>query len=207
MNAYFIKTPRIIMRIFRNYTWRFFTSKKEIYLTFDDGPIPLVTEFVLETLKKQQVKATFFCVGENVKKHPEIYNRIIKEGHQTGNHTYNHLNGWKCNTEDYINNIVKCEELTNTKLFRPPYGKIKKSQARQLQKNGFKIIMWRLLSGDLDKNISAKTCCQNVINNAQNGDIIVFHDNIKSHEKLIKMLEKLIISLKDKGFVFKTIKH
>ena len=195
------------MRIFRQFTWRFSTDKKEIYLTFDDGPIPIVTEFVLDILKKHKIKATFFCVGENVVKYPKIYNRIIKEGHQVGNHTYNHLNGWKTNKDKYIKNVLLAEQHlgTSTKLFRPPYGKISISQANVLRKNGYKIIMWSLLSGDFDTTISAKKCYQNVIQNIDSGDIIVFHDNIKSYEKLQSVLEKSIVILKEKEYSFKSI--
>lgn len=195
------------MRIFRKFTWRFSTEKKELYLTFDDGPIPIVTEFVLDILKKHQIKATFFCVGENVVKYPKIYNRIIKEGHQVGNHTHNHLNGWKIPKDTYIKNVLLAANQlrTTTKLFRPPYGKITKSQANVLRKNGFKIIMWSLLSGDFDTTISAKKCYQNVIQNVGSGDIIVFHDNIKSYEKLQQILEKSIVTLKEKEYAFKKI--
>ena len=195
------------MRIFRGFTWRFSTYKKELYLTFDDGPIPVVTEFVLDILKKHQIKATFFCVGENVVKYPKIYNRIIKEGHQVGNHTYNHLNGWKTDKDKYIKNVLLAEQhiVTNPKFFRPPYGKITKSQANVLRKNGFKIIMWSLLSGDFDTTISAEKCYRNVIQNVSSGDIIVFHDNIKSYEKLQQILEKSIVTLKEKEYGFKKI--
>ena len=195
------------MRIFRQFTWRFSTDKKVLYLTFDDGPIPIVTEFVLDILKKHQIKATFFCVGENVVKYPKIYNRIIKEGHQVGNHTYNHLNGWKTNKDKYIKNVLLAEKQLGTtgKLFRPPYGKITNSQADNLRKNGYKIIMWSLLSGDFDTNIQANICYKNVVGNVQNGDIIVFHDNLKSYDKLKSVLEKSIVILKEKEYSFKSI--
>ncbi|HFS68230.1 MAG TPA: polysaccharide deacetylase family protein [Flavobacteriia bacterium] len=206
MRSYFIKTPSIVMQIFSNYTWRFLSDKKEIFLTFDDGPIPVVTEFILDILQKHQVKATFFCVGENIKKYPTIYNRIVNEGHQTGNHTYNHLNGWKTKTDKYIANVEKCRSVQESLLFRPPYGKITKKQATILIEKGYKIIMWRLLSGDFDINNDPKKCYQNITNNIKSGDIIVFHDNIKSQEKILQILEKTITTLKNKGYNFKAIR-
>ena len=144
MKTYFPGTPRIMMKIFSKYTWRFFGDKKEIYLTFDDGPTPEITQFVLSELKKYNAKATFFCIGKNIKNHPEIFSEIISDGHSIGNHTQNHLKGWKTNTDNYIDNVLECENVIssavensinlktqNSKLFRPPYGKIKKSQARE----------------------------------------------------------------------------
>jgi len=199
---YFVKTPFLLKRIFPQYVWKVQRTKKKVFLTFDDGPIPLVTDFILDVLKKQQVKATFFCVGENVAKHQAIYNRILQEGHQVGNHTFNHLNGWKTTTKKYVQNVVKAQNRIKSKLFRPPYGKISPKQAKLLQKSGFKIIMWSILSGDFDQEITAEICYKNVIKNAKNGDIIVVHDNLKSKAKLELILEKTIITLKQKEFEF-----
>lgn len=199
---YFVKTPFLLKWIFPQYVWKVQRTKKKVFLTFDDGPIPLVTDFILDVLKKQQVKATFFCVGENVAKQQAIYNRILQEGHQVGNHTFNHLNGWKTATKKYVQNVVKAQNRIKSKLFRPPYGKITPKQAKLLQKSGFKIIMWSILSGDFDQEITAEICYKNVIKNVRNGDIIVFHDNIKSKAKLELILEKTIIALKQKEFEF-----
>lgn len=212
MNFYLIKTPRIFTRIFSKYTWHFFSDKKEIYLTFDDGPTPEITTFVLSQLKKHKAKATFFCIGKNIKKHPEIFKEILSEGHSVGNHTQNHLNGWKHNTNKYLENIIAVEETLDLynfqtlKLFRPPYGKIKPSQAKELIKRGYKIIMWNVLSADFDTSISKEKCLNNVLKNTVNGSIIVFHDSIKASEKLRFVLPKILNEFSKKGFVFKAIK-
>jgi len=206
MRFYLIKTPRIIKRIFSNYTWCFPFKKKEIYLTFDDGPIPEVTEFVLNELEKYNAKATFFCIGDNVKKHPLIYAKLLKNGHAIGNHTYNHLNGWKTNNKSYIDNIKKASKLlNNTKLFRPPYGKIKSKQAKHLFKNGYKIIMWDVLSADFDTSITKEKCLENVIKNTTQGSIIVFHDSIKASEKLYYALPKILKEFSKRNYKFKAI--
>ncbi len=199
---YFVKTPLLLQRFFSGFVWEIKNDNKEVFLTFDDGPISVVTEFILDILKRQQVKATFFCVGENVQKHQAIYNRILQEGHQTGNHTFNHLNGWKTPLKKYTENVLKTQNLVNSKLFRPPYGKITSKQIKLLRQNGFKIVMWTVLSGDFDKNQSSETCFNNVINNTDTGSILVFHDNLKSKDKLELVLEKTIIVLKQKGFRF-----
>ncbi|CAM1354156.1 polysaccharide deacetylase family protein [Tenacibaculum ascidiaceicola] len=208
MRLYFIKTPRILKQLFAKYTWSFFTNKKEIYLTFDDGPIPQVTEFVLDQLHNFNAKATFFCIGDNIRKHPAVFSRIVNEGHSVGNHTFNHLNGWKSSNTTYIENISKCESLLpdqKTKLFRPPYGKIKRKQAKQLLASDYKIIMWDVLSADFDSSITKEKCLQNVLENAQNGSIIVFHDSIKASDKLYYALPKVLKEFSQRGYDFKAI--
>ncbi|UTD15594.1 polysaccharide deacetylase family protein [Tenacibaculum mesophilum] len=208
MRFYFIKTPRILKRLFAKYTWSFFSTQKEIFLTFDDGPIPKVTEFVLDQLHQFNAKATFFCIGDNIQKHPTVFSRIINEGHSVGNHTFNHLNGWKNSNTAYINNINKCENLLSyqkTKLFRPPYGKIKRKQAKQLLANGYKIIMWDVLSADFDPTITKEKCLQNVLRNVENGSIIVFHDSIKASDKLYYALPKVLEEFSLQGYKFKAI--
>lgn len=213
MKFYLTKTPRIIKKLFSRYTWCFSSVKKEIYLTFDDGPIPIVTEFVLDQLKQYNAKATFFCIGDNITKHPLVYNQILKEGHSIGNHTYNHLNGWKYTLKNYILNIKKTQGIIEnhskgkvfTKLFRPPYGKIKHSQATELINKGYKIVMWDVLSADFDKNISKEKCLENVLKNTYNGSIIVFHDSIKAKEKLYYALPKFLEKYTRKGYTFKAI--
>ncbi|MEE4000089.1 polysaccharide deacetylase family protein [Tenacibaculum sp. FZY0031] len=208
MRLYFIKTPRILKQLFAKYTWSFFTNKKEIYLTFDDGPIPEVTEFVLNQLNKFNAKATFFCIGDNVRKHPAVFSRIVNEGHSVGNHTFNHLNGWENSNTAYIENTSKCESLLpnqRTKLFRPPYGKIKRRQAKQLLTNGYKIIMWDVLSADFDPTITKETCLQNVLKNVENGSIIVFHDSIKASDNLYYALPKVLKEFSQRGYDFKAI--
>ena len=205
MKFYTIKTPSIIQRIFSNYTWRFSSNQKDIYLTFDDGPTPEVTEFVLDTLKEFNAKATFFCIGKNVKCHHDIYQRIINEEHAVGNHTFNHLNGFKTKNSVYIQNIKQASAHIHSNLFRPPYGKIKSSQAKALKKEGYKIIMWDVLSGDFDTAITSEKCFQNVINHTKNGSIIVLHDSIKAKEKIHDILPKLLASFSKKGYTFKAI--
>jgi len=180
------------------------TSHKDIFLSFDDGPIPGVTAFVLETLKKHKAKATFFCVGDNVAKYPEIYSQLIEEGHAVGNHTYNHLNGWNTHTSTYLSNVKKCSELVSSKLFRPPYGRIKKSQASLLSKD-FKLIMWDVLSGDFDRGITKEQCLGNVIENTREGSIVVFHDSEKAKDNLYYALPKMLEHFSALGYSFKAI--
>lgn len=211
MNFNWVKTHRIIKKIFSNLVWDIPNSENKIYLTFDDGPIPEVTEWVLDLLKSEDIKATFFCIGDNIKKYPEVYKRILAEKHQTGNHTFNHLNGWKTETNHYIENFKLCEiehsklESQNSKLFRPPYGKIKPSQSKAIRQFGYKIIMWDVLSYDFNSTISVEKCLENVISNTEQGSIIVFHDSVKAEKKLKYALPKAIQILKNKGFVFDVI--
>ncbi len=204
---YPIKTPSIFKSIFSKWIWKLESSKKEVYLTFDDGPIPEVTPWVLELLEQYNAKATFFCIGDNVKKHPEIYSLLKKKGHQTGNHTFHHLKGWKTNTNSYIANVLATEKLiqNTTKLFRPPYGKLKLKQAKALQDKGYKIVMWSILSGDFDKNITSEKCTQNVLKNIENGSIVVFHDSLKAFPRLKETLPCVLEELTKKGFSFKAI--
>ena len=215
MNLNWVKTNKWIKKIFNNLVWDVPNSENKIYLTFDDGPIPEVTEWVLDILKSEGIKATFFCIGDNIKKHPEIYKRILIEGHQTGNHTFNHLNGWKTETNHYIDNFKLCETehlklpiaigTEHSFLFRPPYGKIKPSQSKAIRQLGYKIIMWDVLSYDFDPTISVEKCLENVISNTEQGSIIVFHDSLKAEKNLRFALPKAIQILKDKGFVFDVI--
>jgi peptidoglycan/xylan/chitin deacetylase (PgdA/CDA1 family) len=207
MKLYLTKTPRIIQSLLKNYTWRFFTKKKEIYLTFDDGPTPEITDWVLDTLKEYNAKATFFCIGKNVVEEPEIYTRILAENHQIGNHTHNHKNGSKTDIKPYINNILEAEkQLENpSKLFRPPYGRIKRKQAQKIKSLGYTIIMWDVLSADFDTTIRKEKCLQNVLKNTKNGSIIVFHDSIKAAKNLQYTLPKVLEHFSKKGYLFKAI--
>lgn len=215
MSFYWIKTNSVIKKIFSNYIWDVSNTENKIYLTFDDGPIPEITEWVLEELKKHNAKATFFCIGNNIEKHPEIFEKVINEGHSVGNHTFNHLNGWKTSTEDYLENAKLGEasisnlksEIYNlqSKLFRPPYGKIKTSQAKKLQQLGYKIIMWDVLSADYDTSISPEKCLDNVLKNVTSGSIIVFHDSIKAFPNLEYTLPKALKYWAAKGFVFEKL--
>ena len=209
MSFYWIKTKQLIKKLFCNYFWDLPNSKNKIYLTFDDGPIPEITEWVLNELKKHEVKATFFCIGNNIQKHPELFKKVIQEGHAVGNHTFNHVNGWKTTTENYLENVKLCElAMPNQKinLFRPPYGKIKTEQGKQLRKLGYKIIMWDVLSADFDQTISPEQCLKNVLSNVKSGSIIVFHDSVKASQNLKFALPKTLEVLKEKGFEFDLIK-
>ncbi|NVK53851.1 MAG: polysaccharide deacetylase family protein [Flavobacteriaceae bacterium] len=213
MKLYFTKTPKILQYIYKKYTWRFSIHRKVIYLTFDDGPIPEITPWVLQQLKKHEAKATFFCIGKNIVNHPEVYDQVVKDNHAIGNHTHNHVNGFKTSAKHYIENALLAEKAIvhpianpkNSKLFRPPYGKIKRSQANKLQSLGYQIIMWDVLSADFDTSISKEQCLQNVVKHTQNGSIIVFHDSIKASEKLTYVLPKVLEHFTKKGYEFKAI--
>lgn len=168
----------------------------EVYLTFDDGPHPDITPFVLDLLKEYDAKATFFCIGNNVLKYPFIYKRIIDEGHSVGNHTYQHLNGWKTSDKDYLEDIIHAQKYIDSKLFRPPYGRITRFQTQAI-KAIFKIIMWDILSGDFDQKISGEECLANVLTNITAGSIVVFHDSEKAFGRLSYALPKTLQFLKD----------
>ena len=212
MDLMWVKTNRLIKWIFPKYIWEIPNSGKKIYLTFDDGPIPEVTEWVLELLKKHSIKATFFCIGDNIKKHPELFERVIREGHSIGNHTFNHIKGWDFSKEEYIENALLCEKemiakgfTLRPKIFRPPYGKIKPSQSKILRKMGYRIIMWDVLSVDYDKNVSPKQCLENIIKNTVSGSVIACHDSLKAFKNLEYALPRAIEYLKEKGFSFERI--
>jgi len=199
------KTPLVVKKLFPNYIWDIPVSQKEIYLTFDDGPTPDITNWTLDVLKKYNAKATFFCVGENIKKHPEIFQKIIDQGHMIGNHTQNHIKGWKTTTQEYLNNIEEASKLMSTKLFRPPYGQITPKQGKELISLGYHIVMWNVLSIDWDSSISKETCLSNVINNTQPGSIIVFHDSEKASKNMQYALPKVLEHFSNKGYLFKSI--
>ena len=207
MKLYWIKTHSIIKKIFKNFVWDIPNNENKIFLTFDDGPTPEITNWVVDELKKHNAKATFFCIGNNIQKHPDIYQNLIKDGHSVGNHTFDHLNGWKNNDEKYIENILLAENFINAKpkLFRPPYGKIKPSQATKLRKLGYKIIMWDVLSADFDNEITPEKCLQNVLSNVKSGSIIVFHDSQKASKNLKHVLPKTLEFLSKNNFICEVI--
>ena len=206
MKPYLVKTPSLIKFLFRNWVWSFSKKEKTIYLTFDDGPTPEITEWVLNQLKKYNAKATFFCIGKNIQQHPEIFEKISKNSHSIGNHTHNHLNGLKTTTSNYIKNIEDSEDyIQKSALFRPPYGKLRFSQSRKIRKKGYKIVMWSVLSADFDTSITKEKCLENVIGYTTKGSIIVFHDSIKAANKLKFVLPKVLEYYTEKGFVFKKI--
>lgn len=208
MKLYWVKTGRLIKKIFSGFVWDVPTTQKTVYLTFDDGPIPQATPWVLSLLKEHNIKATFFCIGDNIEKHPDTFKHVINDDHSIGNHTFNHLNGWSTDYNKYIKNFEKCEASIlkrtepSAKLFRPPYGKINNKQATELRKRGYKIIMWDVLSADFDQTITPQQCLHNVINNVTSGSIIIFHDSIKASHNLRYALPKTIEYLKENDFSF-----
>ncbi|MGJ8548844.1 polysaccharide deacetylase family protein [Winogradskyella wichelsiae] len=215
-----VKTPNFVKTLFPNFIWNINTPHKELYLTFDDGPTPEITNWVLTTLKAYNAKATFFCIGNNIEKHPLIFQKLIKEGHTIGNHTYNHLKGWKSRTEEYIEDINKTQFLINTskpyitnsdlesenlKLFRPPYGKFKGKQSKRIRELGYKIVLWDVLPFDWDESVSKEICLKNIISTAKGGSIIVLHDSVKASRNLKYVLPKILQYYSEKGFVFKAL--
>lgn len=225
-----IKTPLIAKKMFPNYVWDIPTSDKIIYLTFDDGPTPEITNWTLNTLKSFDAKATFFCIGKNIEAHPDIFQNILNEGHAIGNHTYNHIKGWKTSTEDYVANVLKVEQIMSSEfrvqssefqkitdseiniqqskinnLFRPPYGQITPKQGKELMKLGYKIIMWDVISFDWDNTVSEETCLNNVVTKSTDGSIIVFHDSVKASRNMQYTLPKTLEYFSEKGYGFKPL--
>lgn len=201
---YLVKTPALLKWFYPGLIWNKSRTEHVIYLTFDDGPIPEVTPFVLSTLEKYHAKATFFCIGDNVQKHPEIFEAVKAAGHTIGNHTFNHLRGWDTADDVYLENTAKCNELVTAKLFRPPHGRAKKSQLAILKKQ-YEVIMWDVLSGDFDLALSPQKCYQNVIDKSSNGSIVVFHDSLKAWPRLEYTLPKALEYWQNKGYLFKSL--
>jgi peptidoglycan/xylan/chitin deacetylase (PgdA/CDA1 family) len=206
---YLVKTPWLLKKMYPGCVWDIKTDEKVLYLTFDDGPDPVATPFVLDELKKYNAKATFFCIGSNVEEHFNIYKKVIEEGHAVGNHTYDHLNGWKTQDEKYLDNIFKAKKIIDSKLFRPPYGKITRFQIKQLKGKKYDLIpiMWSLVTGDFDEEISGEECYLNVVKNAKAGSVVVFHDSQKAFERLSYALPLVLKFFTEKGFEFKQISN
>jgi peptidoglycan/xylan/chitin deacetylase (PgdA/CDA1 family) len=204
---YLTKTPKWIRKLFTGSIWEMPQTQNTLYLTFDDGPHPQVTSFVLDELLKYHAKATFFCIGKNVVDNPLIFKRILTEGHAVGNHTHNHLDGWKTSNAAYLQNIKEAAKHINSDLFRPPYGRIttKQHQGLSMQDKPFKVVMWTVLSGDFDLNITPEQCCKNVLKNAESGSVIVFHDSEKAFERLKYTLPAVLKYFSEKGFQFEKI--
>ena len=207
MLPYPVLAPWWVRRMFPSCLWEMPAGDGDIYLTFDDGPDPVVTPFVLDALRDAGAKATFFCIGKNVEAHPGVYERILAEGHAVGNHTYSHLDGWKTRKQSYLSDVEKASSLIDSGLFRPPYGRIRPSQIRELHDRTprMKIVMWTLLSGDFDPGITKERCLDNVFNNMTQGSIITFHDSRKAEEKLRHALPKVLKELNGKGWNGRTI--
>ena len=204
---YLVKTPWWLRALYPSLTWRIKKPGKTIYLTFDDGPHETATAFVLDQLRKFNAKASFFCIGKNVAAHPDIYERILREGHSTGNHTYNHLNGWKTDDAVYLKEIEDTDVLVRSNLFRPPYGRIKRSQLKKLQTTNPKLqtIMWDVLSGDFDTNLTPGACLAYVLYHTKPGSIVLFHDSAKAWERMQYALPKVLDHFTREGYTFRAI--
>lgn len=202
---YPVKTPFWASWLWPAACWRIQTMHPKLYLTFDDGPHPEITPWILDMLKQANAKATFFCIGKNIERYPEFFQRIIHDGHAAGNHTWNHLHAFKVSTQEYINEVKKTDHLVKTNLFRPPYGKLTPGLYRRLRKT-HRIVMWDVLSGDFDPSVSGEVCAQRVIKHSQPGSIIVFHDSNKSWPRLQVALPQVIHYFQQKGFRFLSLK-
>jgi peptidoglycan/xylan/chitin deacetylase (PgdA/CDA1 family) len=204
---YLVKTPLLLKALYPKLLWDGGGNSRSIFVTFDDGPIPIVTPFVLNILKQYNAKATFFCIGDNVRKHPEVFEQVKQAGHAIGNHTFNHLNGWHTDDETYLDNFLQADGLIGSKLFRPPYGRIKRSQIKLLQeaKPGIKIVMWNVLSADFDAATSPEKCLDNVVKNVKGGEIVLFHDSLKARDRMEYALPRALEYWSRAGFEFRGI--
>ncbi len=199
------RTPALIKRMFPNLIWNYPEDHKAAYLTFDDGPTPDITEWTRELLNRYNAKATFFCVGSQVKAHPEIYKAILDNGHAIGNHTHNHLRGWTTRDSDYLLDVETASAFIDSQLFRPPYGQIKTSQIEKLKSNNYKVVMWSVLTKDWDQKTTGEQCVLNVTEHVAPGDIIVFHDSIKASTNLKYALPRVLAYLSENKYEFKRI--
>lgn len=209
------KTPRFLKRLYSKYVWNMSTSSKVMYLTFDDGPTPEITDWTVDVLNTYNAKATFFCIGENVKKYPEVFQNVISQGHAIGNHTQTHLKGWKHNTGVYLDDFIEAEQVINKalekanlkmpKLFRPPYGQIKSNQGKRILDRGYQIIMWDVLSFDWDNSVKQETALKSVKSKATNGSIIVFHDSHKASKNMQFALPRVLDHFTKKGYSFEKL--
>ncbi|MEP7266061.1 MAG: polysaccharide deacetylase family protein [Saprospiraceae bacterium] len=201
---YLIKTPKLIQNFFPNFIWQVPVKSKVMFLTFDDGPIPEVTPWVLDELANFKAKATFFCVGSNVRQHPDIFDKIVEHGHSVGNHTFNHINGWNSENLPYFHDVRNCANLVHSSLFRPPFGRLKPAQIQFLQRH-YRIIMWDVLSADFDQEITKEQCLRNVLDHAEEGSIVVFHDSLKAKKNLSYTLPKVLDYFSRQGYTFECL--
>jgi len=199
-----IQIPKVVRMLYPQALWRFKEEGRTVYLTFDDGPVPEATPWVLDFLRNEDIKATFFCVGENVQTHAELFMQIIAEGHSVGNHTFNHVQGIKTSNEEYFANIEKAGTLINSNLFRPPHGVLKHSQFSVLKQN-YRVVMWDVLSCDFDRTLTPDEVVKNVMNSIRPGSVIIFHDSIKAKQNMEIALPIVVEKLKKLGYTFKTI--
>ena len=204
---YLVKTPWLLKKLYPQLRWDMKPGNRCIYLTFDDGPIPIVTPFVLNILQQYDAKATFFCIGDNVRKHPDVLEQVKNAGHSIGNHTYNHLKGWNTDDKTYLDNFLEADKLIHSNLFRPPYGRIKRSQVKLLKeaKPDLDIVMWNVLSADYDINLSPEKCLGNVLKHTTDGDIVLFHDSLKARERMEYVLPRAMEIWSAKGFRFNAL--
>jgi len=199
------RIPLWIKWMYPSFTWQMPSTEKALYLTFDDGPHPTITPVVLNLLADFNAKATFFCIGDRAKRYPDIMKRIVAEGHSIGNHTQHHVNGWKSSVSVYTEEIHQASRLIASKLFRPPYGRIKRKQAKVLENEGYKIIMWTILSADYDHSLNKEECASRVTSHIDKGNIYLFHDSDKGGVRMLHALPILLKLATAKGFLFKRI--
>lgn len=205
-----ISPPSVCRFMFPAMIWQMPEGEKCLYLTFDDGPHPTITPQVLDILHKYNAKATFFCIGNNVQKYPETFELLKKEGHSIGSHTFNHENGWKTGTDDYVKSVIDANNLIHSNLFRPPYGKVRYSQIKKLRKlasgeEPLNIVAWTVIAYDWDKGLTPEQVYNNVIDNVKDGAIIAFHDSGKAYPRMIEALPKVLDYFTGRGYSFKAI--
>ena len=208
---YFHRTPVLLPLLYPSLVWHKDREQKSIFLTFDDGPVPEVTAFALRSLATYKALATFFCVGENIARYPDIFKKIISGGHSIGNHTHNHLNGWKTQDDTYLANVNQCFQAIKEhtaqptpKFFRPPYGRITRKQINEVR-GQYNIIMWDVLSGDFDQNLAKEKCLANTIKHTRKGSIVIFHDSYKAYRNLQYVLPRYLDHFATKGYLFKAL--
>ena len=204
MRLYPFVIPSFVKFLYPNYQWSYPNDNRDIFLTFDDGPHPNVTPWVLDILLQYHAKGTFFVVGENAKKYPELIRRIRAEGHEIGNHTHTHISGYAHGVSEYLKDVEECQKVIKSRLFRPPYGRIKSAQGK-LIRNHYQVVMWNQLSGDFDKNLNTAKSLKSLQRNSKGGNIVVFHDSEKAYPQLKNLLEPYLRFLKKEGFNCKAI--